>query len=423
MSRFAALAEEAEQHSPMSNGEVPQIEGRLLLADGDGLCYYCAGNEETAPGTARANMLDKIRSAARAAGASAIKILLTAQGSHKGFRRAVARVKPYQGQRDDHRPKNWAYLRELLEVGGAANLGPDLTVELTAVAEADDLFALYAKEHPDCVIYTQDKDMKMVPGWHLDWLTHLMVHVPPGTWHKPSTDLAKPYGRVFFWQQMLQGDSADNIPGLPFYTDGSIVKSGPNKGEIKQIRIGEPKKDQIGTAATLLDQIKTDMGACILLKDLYESCYGERWLVEMLEQGILLWMRSDAASDPFDVCQEGHPFHPLTDHELFKPACDEILARIKEFQTHEEAQNYGSCDGEGITAGEAAVQMCDLSATVPPTPRCAGSQPFNGTCASDLASGVQLPVGQGGEQLQEVRRVQPRGFPAWATRLLAAPHH
>lgn len=411
MNPFVSAIAAAVEAAPMSNGEVSTIPDRLLLADGDGLAYYCAGKDDTEPGVARANMLDKLRSARAAAGAERVKILLTASGSHKGFRYAVARAKPYQGQRtDSRRPANWQYLRGLLEAGELADW---IDVELTTIAEADDLFARYAKGHPDCVIYTQDKDMRMVEGWHLDWLTHIMFHLEPGTWAKTWND--KLWGRAWFWSQMLHGDAADNIPGLPFYKDGSILKSGPKKGEVKEIPCGEKS----GAVVEMLPQVSSDMGATLLLQGLYKSCYGERWLVEMLEQGILLWMRSDDSSSALNVVAKGNPLYYLTTHEHYPAARAEVMARIAEAMVHEETEDNGSCDDESDNAPATGAEVRSVLTTVFGNPSGAGPRPCNGVGEGGTTPGVQLPVRQGGEQPQEVRSTQPASPPAWAARLFA----
>lgn len=414
--RFAAAIGAAAAGTPMSNGDVAVVPGRLLGVDGDGLCYYCAGNDDTSPGEARKRLVEKIAAAQRASGAESIKVVTTARGSHKGYRYAVARVKPYQGQREgSRRPKNWEYLREFLE----SYEGQAFHVEFTDIAEADDLFSRYALHHPDFVMMTQDKDMNMVPGWHLDWVTHIMLKVEPGAWHVPTGNSAKPMGRVWFWQQMLQGDSADNIPGLPFYTDGSIVGSGPNKGEVKQIRIGEPKADTVGTATKLLEGCASDMGALLTEQKLYRSCYGDRWLVEMLEQGILLWMRTDTQSSPLNVTAPGNPLHALTTHELWPAARAEILQRIAEAMVHEEAQGERNSDGEAATLAE---EQHAVRALFPPVLDGASSArplPLLGTGTRHPAPLVQCVAGQGGEQLQAVRSVQPVGLPAWLRGVLA----
>jgi len=415
--RFAAAIAAVAEAEPQSNGEVQTIPGRLLLADGDGLCYYCAGNDDTAPGTARANLLDKVRSAARSAGAERVKILVTGRGSHKGHRYAVARVKPYQGQRDGgRRPKNWAFLRETLETWAPTD---DIEVEITTDAEADDLFSRYATSHPDCVIYTQDKDMQMVYGWHLEWTTHLLVHVPKGTWEKVHSE--DTYGRKWFWMQMLHGDGADNIPGLPWYTDGSVYaktyKDKEKRGTIKTLQCGAASSAVKGLA-----DVSSDMGACLYLQGLYRTCYGDRWLVEMLEQGILLWMRTDQTSSALDVVAPGNPLHAITTHQLWPAARQEVLLRIAESQVvHAETEDDGSGDGaRGDAVGaEREVRPVPTHVQAPG----AGSLAFNGTCASDLVQRVQQPAGQGGEQSPPVRSAEPAGVPAWLRAVSAKAHH
>lgn len=402
-----AVVAAAAALSPHSTATMARTPGRLLRVDGDGLCYYCAGKDDVvSAGEARANLIDKVRGAAAAAGAESVEIVTTSSGSHKGYRYAVARVKPYQGQRtDNRRPKNWAFLREFIEAG----VFPDgWTARFTSIAEADDLFG---QPHPDCVIYTQDKDMRMIEGWHLDWLTHLL-HRVTDQFNQFHND--KRWGRGWFWAQLLQGDTADNIPGLPYFIDGSIVKSGPKAGTLKQNPCGE-----VG-AEKLLANLSSDAGCCIHIGVAYESCYGDRWLVEMLEQGILLWMRRDLLSDPFDVCAKGHPFHHLTNHSLYPAARQEIEQRIAEAKQYEQAQSIG----DSLTATpdvEPARTEVQPVFTAPAVHEVgARPRPLDGDHPSGTALGLQQPAGQGGEQPPPVRSPKPLRLPAWHKRLLAA---
>lgn len=394
MGRFDAAIAKAKQHDPMSNGHVPTVPGRVLLADGDGLCYYCAGNDDTPPGMARANLLDKLQSAASACGAEHILVLLTGRGSHKGHRYAIARAKPYQGQRDGgNRPKNWEFLRTVLEAGSP---GREVQVEVTQELEADDLFAQYADWHDDVVIYTQDKDMQTLPGLHLDWLTHITVRVPDGTWSLERND--KLWGRAWFWSQMLHGDAADNIPGLPFYTDGSLLKSGPKKGQLKQIRVGEKSP----AVLEMLPKVASDMGACVLLQDLYLSCYKERWCVEMLEQACLLWLRRSSDGDLWDVLLPGGPLHPLAGHADMPAAKAELLARIAAVpkENNEEVEDGRDSGGAEGHLGCSDGAVCDLQTALLRDPGGAGSLPHNREDTGGTAPGVQCGAGQSGEQLQ-----------------------
>lgn len=311
---YAAAIAAAAASAPMG-GAVP-VAHRVLLVDGDGLAYYCAGNDDTGAGEARAKLIEKVRSAQRVCGAERVIILLTGSGSPKGHRYAVARVKPYQGQRvNSRRPKNWQALRELME-------GKDLPfdVETTYTAEADDLFAERAYKEPhNTVIYTQDKDMRMLPGMHLDWVSHRIHTVAwmPGTHHSDpwkalsSESNDKQYGPKWFWLQMLHGDTADYIPGLPKYVPTGTDKLKP---------VGEVTAGKLLVGAT-------EYATCVAYW--YKSFYKDRWLVEMLEQAVLLWLRR--VPDKWDDCLDpGGPLHCFNDGSVeFMQAYAEIQERVR----------------------------------------------------------------------------------------------
>lgn len=319
-SPFANAIAAAAAASPMASGSVPVVPGRTLLVDGDGLAYYCAGNDDTDAGEARGRLIDKVKSAARLVGAESILILLTGEGSHKGHRYSIARAKPYQGQRaGSRRPKNWQALRAYMEGGACV-----FPVEVTVVAEADDLFGWYAYNKPDdVVIYTQDKDMRMLPGKHLDWVTHRMHTVEyTKTWsierelmyNIVPTDSVfndKQYGHKWFWLQMLHGDTADNIPGLPKYKD--------TQDKLKPV--GEVTAGKLLVGETNLPMV---VSLC------YRSYYGDRWLVEMLEQACLLWMRR--VPEHWDDClNPGGPLACFNDGEAeFAKAYFEIEYRVRQ---------------------------------------------------------------------------------------------
>lgn len=344
---FAGAIAEAATSSPMAPGLVPILPSRVLLVDADGLAYYCAGNDDTTPGEARANLLNKVASAQRMTGASEVRLLTTASGSHKGHRYAVARVKPYQGQRtNSRRPNNWRYLRDLLE---SQTIG--LPVELTTTAEADDLFAKYAYSCPDnCVIYTQDKDMRMLPGLHLDWANHRTHTV---NWEKANVAGAvycraadsvfngKQYGPQWFWHQMLHGDAADNIPGLPKYVIDGKAKP-----------VGEV------TAGKLLAGALSYEAAVAAL---YESYYGERWLVEIIEQACLLWLRR--SPDKWDDCLDlGGPLALWNDGgDEFTKAYLEIQGRVHDadnINATAKAQAVGDRTDSGEDCNSTAPTVC-----------------------------------------------------------------
>ena len=149
------------------------------------------------------------------------------------------------------------------------------------------------------VIHTQDKDMRMVPGWHQTWEDFAITFVPEGTWAHRFHD--KLYGRAWFWHQMLHGDDADYIPGLPEFADGTLYsKSHPLRGQLKFMKCGEK------TAQGLLADCASEAEARAKVISLYSTFYGADTDAAILEQGILLWMRQ-RPGDVFDVCNEGNP--------------------------------------------------------------------------------------------------------------------
>lgn len=190
---------------------VPVVPGRRVHIDADMLAYQCGGNDETDVATSRRILNSKIALFREAAGAEGVLLHMTASGSTKGDRAVVAYTKPYQGQRKGNRPKNWQYLRDYMADGHAG------TIKQWYDREADDGFGFISENCPADVIATRDKDMRMLPGWHLNWDTYELVHVPRDAFAIEAG--GKLYGHKWFWTQMLWGDQADNIPGLPKHPD------------------------------------------------------------------------------------------------------------------------------------------------------------------------------------------------------------
>lgn len=301
LSRLGAAAAAADPVTRELDGN------RVLLIDADAAAYYCAGSDETAAGRARANLTDLVASTARATGAGRVQLLLTSSGSHKGHRYSVASVKGYQAQRSNsRRPQNWRMLRELLE----ANEIPGAQVISTDTAEADDLFGKLSRVYgaENTFIMCQDKDMRMVPGWHIRWAERDSTFVPEGTWEKVWND--KVYGRKWFWLQMLHGDSADNIPGLERYVkpNGVSALCGP------------------ATAEKLLAGIDNEEEARDTVIGLYAGWYEDEWHVRIAEQAVLLWMRNDMESRWDNVLATGNPLHGVKE---MTAAFEHLAERIK----------------------------------------------------------------------------------------------
>ncbi|WP_321868540.1 phosphodiesterase [Burkholderia ubonensis] len=304
----AASAAEREAVSDSVQEVVP---GRTLHLDGDYAAYFCAGGSETSAATARFITDQRIETATRMAGATRCVIHLTHAASDKGKRFHAASVKPYQGQRQGHKPVNWRFVREYLE------LAPYKPWErlIWRDREADDGMGLASNRmNPvrDTVIHTRDKDMRMLPGTHLTWTDYLLVHVPLGAYEVIGAD-GEMYGTKWFWLQMLQGDNADHIPGLEKH-------EGKNCGEI--------------TAAALLAGTRSDADAFEIVAGAYRSHYGEGWDDRLCEQAALLWIRRAADAPVHEFLAVCPPRSGLL------PAVRRLAERIqmKEVIAHEASQ-------------------------------------------------------------------------------------
>jgi hypothetical protein len=270
---FAAVAKAAAAAAPQTlRGKIDE-----LLVDADGLCYFCAGGALTTPGQALINVQEKLKGVETVAGVKAT-LVATAAGSPKGGRYKIATVKPYQGNRGKGpKPKNWAFLRDRLIAG---EFGRKLLVEKEA--EADDLCASMAG--PRTALHYQDKDFRMMRGWHITWKDYAIVYSSDEQFRLDHDGLI--YGEAWFWHQMLQGDGADHIPGVP---------------KLHGLLCGAARAEKY------LKDCLDRPTAQALVEAAYIDHYGERELgrAMLLEQARLLWMRRNPA-DSFDVLH-----HPL----------------------------------------------------------------------------------------------------------------
>jgi Autographiviridae exonuclease len=303
---FAAAIAAASAAQPQARPD--KVAGRTLLADGDGLAYYCAGNDDTPSGIARRNLETKIESAMRASGADKVLILATSAASHKGHRYAISRIKPYQGKRNkSRRPRNWQFMRELIE--------RDPRTVVTDTLEADDLFHINSVRLGDdnIAILTEDKDMRMVPGWHLHWENHSLVRLMPDTWAFEAND--KLFGRKWFWQQMCEGDTVDHVAGLTgcYLGDKFFAQCGPSR------------------AKQILKDCHDEPAALAAVYDQYLRVYGKGntldGVIAFIEQACLLWMRR--TDRLFDCMDAGGPLERL-DQTLASAARRVIRDRVED---------------------------------------------------------------------------------------------
>lgn len=164
------------------------------------------------------------------------------------YRYALATILPYKGNRADFvKPKYHKHIKQyLFDVWNAIPVRH---------IETDDAVALEQFDNPDktTVIVSQDKDLKMIPGWHFDPVKEYLYY-----------QTIKDANNWLFWQ-MLVGDRSDNIPGI--------------KG------IGETRANK------LLELHKGDTDAIREeVKKYYQRDYGTDWERAYQEVGSLLWI-------------------------------------------------------------------------------------------------------------------------------------
>lgn len=122
------------------------------------------------------------------------RIFLTGQGN---FRETVATIAPYKGNRVQEKPVYLKAIREyLVEQHAAVVIDGE---------EADDALGYTQMAAPpnSTMIVTVDKDLHMIPGWHMhpQVLEPYLIH--------PDQALR------CFYRQLLTGDRVDNILGCP----------------------------------------------------------------------------------------------------------------------------------------------------------------------------------------------------------------
>ena len=197
------------------------VPGRTLIIDGDGPCYVASATVKRLD-TALRNFQQEILKRMFLTGASDCRIHLTARDSDKHGRFRVKAGKPYQGNRKNKsKPALLEPLREL--VADNSTWLDDYSVLLHRELEADDGMIQDAYRLGDNgVICSEDKDLRMTPHPYYEIDRGQVQPGQPVGWvsikHTPSgTPKLTGQGPLFFWAQMLMGDTADNVQGVARY--------------------------------------------------------------------------------------------------------------------------------------------------------------------------------------------------------------
>lgn len=315
------------------------VKGRTVHIDADFLAY-----QTTAVGAGKEVSFDDMKHNASVAintlkgmaGAEFVHLHTTPSGSNKGGRYEIALLKEYQGiRKDKEKPQFLNHMRQHLTTAY-----PGTSHQF---CEADDGMssaqyqAIAAGQSNLSIIASKDKDLRMVPGLHLDWDTGEIVNCEdPFGWtavkKMKSGNKMVGYGWKFFWSQMLTGDQADNISGLPLVHGQVMLRIAPtvqakkaqavldkHPATISQEarRLAQDFLDNynhkpcgVVTADTLLSNIDTNKKAFVYITNLfkmepapyydYRSNVRVSWQQAMISEMKLLWMRR-SAHDADDV--------------------------------------------------------------------------------------------------------------------------
>lgn len=285
---------------------LPVVKGRVVHVDADFIAYMVSYKEDLSVSEMQSNCSTIVETIRLMTGAERADLYLTPKGSDKGKRNECAMLKEYQANRaGKEKPKYLHMIREYMHKEIHAILCHD--------HEADDGMAAaqYAAisrgESHLSVIASKDKDLTMVPGLMYDWDTHVITDTKDDPFGWIELDTSKSTKKVigrgwkFFWAQMLMGDQADNISGLPkCWHPDYLTKKGLGKA--------------CGAVMTynLLESIETNKEAAILVANLYTLCHKEQGFKNyrdgsditarkaMISEMQLLWMRN-VVNDEYDV--------------------------------------------------------------------------------------------------------------------------
>jgi hypothetical protein len=195
------------------------IPGRMLILDGDGPAYRVAATckrLDTAIRRYQQDMLTQLF----LTGSESVRIHLTASNSDKCGRFRIKAAKPYQGNRSNKdKPSLLEPLREAM-TDRRNWLAEFDEVIMNRKKEADDAMitdAYIYKEHG--VIWSDDKDLNMTPYPQWDRTAGVLLPSDPFgslAMKYSAAGVGKCTGRslLFFWAQMLMGDTADNVKGI-----------------------------------------------------------------------------------------------------------------------------------------------------------------------------------------------------------------
>ena len=275
----------------MSDLGITGLKSKTLLVDGDIIVYQpcCIYNDDddlsrNLIGKNISNKLDRIMEAANC---DTYMFFLTTKFN---FRDDL--VDDYKANRkEEDRPVNLAWAKRFAI--------KQLNAHFKKGMEADDLIGIHNKEGR--VIWSLDKDLRQLPGEHLDDTTMEVIDITKEgrLEHKKwLTENGNKRQKIYFegdlglYYQMLVGDNTDNILGCAARKPVT-TKSGPNKGKvnIKRVGVGSMAAYKLIITAIMYKGELTPSQAALnaVIKE-YQKIWGNDWQEHLETQANLLYM-------------------------------------------------------------------------------------------------------------------------------------
>lgn len=273
-----------------------EVSGRTLILDGDIVLYRpcCTFNEDSdwARRKIQGKVNELIDALMLAADCDTYILFLTTKFNVRDYY-----VDDYKANRADvERPINLKWAKEWAV--------SKLNSHFHRYLEADDLLGIYMTKHPDSVIWSLDKDLRQIPGKHLDDKTRLVVEVTEKGQiyqytYMTDSDNPKEKKKIYFdgtlglYFQMLTGDSTDWILGCGKRVT-KVYKSGAKKGQeyIARVGVGPGAALKILDKATAglesTDEVLAEAQQAVI--DEYKKVHGQDWQKHLECQANLLFM-------------------------------------------------------------------------------------------------------------------------------------
>lgn len=143
--------------------------------------------------------------------------VFTRTSSFKSGRFEVKATLPYQHSRPDAKPPLVLYLKDYVITKYFKEACPaNMRCVIATNYEADDVCVMLGNQYPHSTIYCEDKDLFVVSNTLLtsrQLYDKLSADKPLGYLELKDNKLTG-RGKLFFWSQMLMGDTADGVRGL-----------------------------------------------------------------------------------------------------------------------------------------------------------------------------------------------------------------